>query len=60
MRKFGPLLLTCILGTTYALGSAGSASLIQVKHHKKDPRVQQHKAHKATKHKAPKRPHNQA
>jgi hypothetical protein len=57
MKRFVSVLLLGILTSSSAWSTA---SPIQVKHHKKDPRVEKHKPHKAAKHKAPKRPHNSA
>jgi hypothetical protein len=56
MRKFFAVLLMCLVPSAF-VWAAPQASLIPVKG-KKDPRVQHHRAHKATKHKAPKRAHH--
>ena len=52
------LVCVLLLGILTSSSAWGTASLIPAKHHKKDPRVEKHKPHKAAKHKAPKRPHN--
>ena len=53
MKKFFLLLLLGIVPSTFALADAPHASLIPVK--KTHQRVNRHHAHKAAKHKAPKR-----
>jgi hypothetical protein len=53
MKKLFLLLLMCIVPSTFALADTPHASLIPVK--KTHQRVQRHHAHKAAKHKAPKR-----
>ncbi|HLZ43597.1 MAG TPA: hypothetical protein VKQ11_21705 [Candidatus Sulfotelmatobacter sp.] len=53
MKKFFLFLLLCTVSSTFALADTPHASLTYVRrsHHK----VQRHHAHKAAKHKAPKR-----
>ena len=56
MKPLFSLLLLCLAFSTAALADSANASLTPVKlnHHK----VQRHHAHKAVKHKPPKRHHN--
>lgn len=53
MKKLFLLLLLCIVPSTFALADTPHASLTPVK--KTHQRVKHHHAHKAAKHKAPKR-----
>ena len=53
MKKFFLLLLLGIVSSTFALADTPHASLSPIK--KTHPRVRRHHAHKAAKHKAPKR-----
>ena len=53
MKKFFLVLLMCLVPTAFALADTPHASLILVK--KTHQRIKRHHAHKAAKHKAPKR-----
>ena len=55
MKRWLTALMLCCLFVAPALASPRHATLTPVKAHR-DKRVQRHKAHKAGKHKTPKRP----
>ncbi len=57
MKRWFSVLLVCLLLTAFALAATPQATLTPAKWwgHRHDPRVQQHHAHKARKHRTPKR-----
>ena len=54
MKRMALMLAMCFLVSGFMLADTSHGTLTSVKH----PKVHKHKAHKATKHKTPKRSHN--